>query len=167
MDPHHTIKLEAWTRGAGNSQDIGDGSLRVRTIPNPTQVNDTDGVQGPGPWMSFRTAVKGTAPLSHLPPNAFAGATVALEPTSADGQSRSAAAKVEGVSSAQMLSLTRFWQLGNGGKSLVMRFRLQNNGSGHVELGSFGMALPFPWNAGTPAGDEQVSRHVIHAVFKN
>ena len=96
-------------------------------------------------WTGWTTAAHGTEPLNAT------GAAFAVANLTASLVGEPAAPPM--ADGPPPFSLIRRWERGVDGDSLTLRFVLSNLASEALELGGFGFRLPFPWAAGSPAGD--------------
>ena len=153
-----TIKLLALAGAAGDDgfafsrgdSVSGIGDVVVRARP----ASWTVGARRPPPsfralrkyplWSGWHTMAKGHG-VQPLPPSGAAFAAANLTRALSAEAGTPAAAKLP-------FELVRTWERGSNG-SLVFRFTLTNIASEALEVGGLGAKLPFPWAAGSPAGD--------------
>ena len=133
----------------GGDPGLGDAIIRARpaswTLKTRPVPNSFGALRRYPLWSSWHTSSQGVATL---PPSGTAFAAANL---SASLQPEDAATP----SGATPLWLTRRWERVGGGSdgALALRFTVTNRASEAVEIGAFGFALPFPWQAGSAAGD--------------
>ena len=137
----------AFSRGGGLSS-IGDAVLRVRpaswTLKTRRAPPSFEALRKYPLWSSWHTTANN---VELIDPGgaAFAAAnlTKSLRP---DDPATPSGAPLP-------FALTRSWERGADNDSLVLRFTITNLASEAIEVGGFGAMLPFPWAAGSPAGD--------------
>ena len=139
----------AFSHGGGPSS-LGDVVLRARPAAWTT------GARRPPPsfralrnyplWSGWHTSSKSGHGTQPMQPSgaAFAVANLTQALAAEDGTPT--------ASGELPFELVRRWERGHNG-SLVLRFTLTNLASEALEIGGLGAALPFPWAAGSPAGD--------------
>jgi hypothetical protein len=139
LSKSQTIQLLAPTPGtdvddgfAFNRGEHSLGGVTIRVRPAQSAA---------GNWSSWSwhssPIIQSLAPAE----GAFAAARLSFDPSS------------KGEAQSLPVSVVRQWELGAKNQSLVMRFTVTNNGTKPVEIGAFGIPLPFPWQAGSAAGD--------------
>ena len=124
----------SFTGAGGGKSHLGDVSIRVRPAPAAGQAAE--------PWASFLSSgatpiPNGTACAKQLP----CKATLMLE-----------GATDTDTEAPAPFTILREWEQGPNA-TLRLVFKVTNTGAADLEIGGMGMAMPFAWNAGSPAGD--------------
>ncbi len=135
----------AFSRGGGPAA-LGDAVLRVRpaswTLKARRPPATFSALRNYPLWSGWHTSDQGVQPLQPKGA-AFAAANLSAalvaEATTPSG-------------AALPFDLTRSWERG-ANDTLVLRYTLTNLASESIEVGGLGATLPFPWAAGSAAGD--------------
>ena len=143
----------AFAHGTVSGAAVGDVKLRIRPASWPLKSRTQPksfATLSPFPlYTGFRTSASAAVtplPVSGISELAAADLTNSLLP-----EGNSCGAPAPPVSA---FILQRRWARGADNTSLVLTFTVTNNATEAVEIGALGLSLPFPWSAGTAAGDK-------------